>query len=265
MAQSNPALRQVAQDYGVDVNQKGSSTAPTPTNEVLNEMFNTPSADTGRVTLDDVIIKTGIAFAFTVVGSIIGWIAAPTMPWLVIGAMIVGLVLSLVNVFKKSVNPLLVIGYAFFQGIFLGAISYSYNLQYEGIVKQAVIGTFVAFAVMLGLYKSRIIKVTKRSQKIFMIMLVSYALIGLVSLVAALFGVGGGWGFYGVGTLGLILCAFGVALAAYSLVMDFDLITRVVANGAPEREAWRMAFGLMMTLIWLYLEILRLLAIVNRR
>ena len=81
-----------------------------------------------------------------------------------------------------------------------------------------------------------------------MIMLVSYALIGLVSLVAALFGVGGGWGFYGVGTLGLILCAFGVALAAYSLVMDFDLITRVVANGAPEREAWRMAFGLMISI-----------------
>ena len=78
--------------------------------------------------------------------------------------------------------------------------------------------------------------------------------------ISSFFGVGGGWGFYGVGTLGLILCAFAVVLAAFSLMLDFDSIERGVKMGLPERESWRMSFGLLVTLIWLYLEILRLLA-----
>ena len=270
MAQSNPALRRAAEEYGVDLGQNRSTTATSPSAEVLNDMFNTPGAGTGRLTLDDVIVKTGICFVFLLAGAAIGWVATPTMPWLVFAGMLVGLVLSLANIFMKKINPILVIGYSFFQGIFLGGISYVYNQQavsnqYPGIVQQAIIGTLVAFGTMLVLYKTGIIKVSARSRKIFMIALVSYALIGLVSLIAALFGVGGGWGFYGVGGLGVALCAIGVGLAAYSLVQDFDIITQVVAAGAPERESWRLAFGLMVTLIWLYLEILRLLAILNRR
>ena len=270
MAQSNPALRRAAREYGVDLGQNRSTTATSPSTDVLNEMFNTPGAGTGRLTLDDVIVKTGICFGFLVIGAVIGWVAAPTMPWLVIVGMLLGLGLSFANIFMKKINPILVIGYSFFQGIFLGAISYSYNQQavsnhYPGIVQQAVIGTLVAFGTMLVLYKTGIIKVSARSRKIFMIALVSYALIGLVSLIGALFGLASGWGFYGVGGLGLALCAIGVGLAAYSLVVDFDIITQVVAAGAPERESWRLAFGLMVTLIWLYLQILRLLAILNRR
>jgi uncharacterized YccA/Bax inhibitor family protein len=92
--------------------------------------------------------------------------------------------------------------------------------------------------------------------------LISYLAIAIVSLIAALFGVGGGWGFYGVGWLGLALCAFGVLLAAFSLNLDFAAIEQGVRAGLPQREAWRMSFGLLVTLIWLYLEILRLLAIV---
>lgn len=268
MARTNPALRRAAADNGVDLGQN--MTTETPTAAVLDEMFNAPSGVSGRLTLDDVIIKTGITFAFTVLGAVIGWMLSPSMPWIVWVGMLLGAGLSFANIFMKKINPLLVIAYAFFQGIFLGGISYSYNQMavngnYPGIVQQAVIGTFVAFAVMLILYKTGIIKVSARSRKIFMIALVSYALIGLVSLVAALFGLGGGWGFYGVGTLGLVLCALGVALASYSLVNDFDIISQVIKHGAPEHESWRMAFGLMMTLIWLYLEILRLLAIINRR
>jgi uncharacterized YccA/Bax inhibitor family protein len=80
-------------------------------------------------------------------------------------------------------------------------------------------------------------------------------------VVAAIFGVGGGWGFYGVGGLGLLLCAVGVLLASFSLMLDFEAIKQGIAMGAPERESWRMAFGLLVTLIWLYLEILRFLAI----
>ena len=86
----------------------------------------------------------------------------------------------------------------------------------------------------------------------------------LVSLVAALFGVGGGWGFYGVSGWGLLLCAAGVLLASFTLLLDFEAIKQGVAMELPEKESWRMAFGLMVTLIWLYLEFLRLLAIFSR-
>ena len=83
----------------------------------------------------------------------------------------------------------------------------------------------------------------------------------MASFVGALFGVGGGWGFYGVGTIGLLLCLAGVLLAAFSLMLDFEAIKQGVAMGLPERESWRLSFGLLVTLVWLYLEILRFLAI----
>jgi uncharacterized YccA/Bax inhibitor family protein len=94
-----------------------------------------------------------------------------------------------------------------------------------------------------------------------MVAMVSYLVIAVASLISSFFGVGEGWGFYGVGGLGMLLCIAGVALASFSLVMDFEMITQSIAQGAPEKEAWRMAFGLAITLVWLYTELLRLIAI----
>jgi uncharacterized YccA/Bax inhibitor family protein len=111
------------------------------------------------------------------------------------------------------------------------------------------------------LYKSKIIKVNGKFKKVFMVAMVSYLVIAVASLISRFFGVGDGWGFYGVGTLGLLLCVAGVALASFSLVMDFEMITQSIAQGAPEKEAWRLAFGLAITLVWLYTELLRLIAI----
>ncbi len=222
---------------------------------------------TNRMSMDDVIVRTGISIAVLIPFALIGWNLAPTMPFLYIGSMILGLVLGLVNAFKKVVSPPLILAYAAVQGVFLGGISYVYDqwaqgTGYEGLVSQAIIGTLVAFVVMLALYRSRLVKVDGRFKKIMMVAFVSYFAIALISFVSSFFGVGGGWGFYGVGGLGLILCAFGVLLAAFSLMLDFDSIERGVKMGLPERESWRMAFGLLVTLIWLYLEILRLLAII---
>ena len=109
-----------------------------------------------------------------------------------------------------------------------------------------------------------IVKVTKRFVSILMVAGVTYLFIGLASLVAAMFGVGGGWGFYGIDGLGLLICVAGVLIAAFFLMLDFEAIAQGIRNGAPERESWRMAFGLMVTLIWIYLEFLRLLAIFSR-
>lgn len=279
MESRNPVLRRITEQeksggagFAYDEGRSayaaaaGADAAAAPTAEQLQGIYDTPGPGTGRLTLDDVIVKTGISFVVLVIGAIAGWNLVSTMPFLVWGAALVGMVLGFVNIFKKAISPALVLFYALAEGLLLGGISFIYNemaiaQQYYGIVQQAVLGTLVAFGVMLALYKSRIIKVNGTFAKVMIVAMVSYALIAIASLVASFFGVGGGWGFYGVGTLGIVLCVFGVGLASFSLALDFEAITQAVNHGAPERESWRLAFGLLVTLIWLYLEILRLLAI----
>lgn len=253
-------------------NLAGFHAAP-PSDATLQSMYDGPGQSVGRVmTLDDVVVKTGILFVILVAAAVGGWYAiggAPALVWVsAIAAFIVGMVVSV----KRNSSPPLIMLYAALEGFFLGGISNWYQSyatiasgQQSNIVLQAVIGTFVAFGVMLLLYKSGRLRATPRFQKMMMIAMFSYLAIALVSLVGALFGVGGGWGFYGVGGLGLLLCAAGVALAAFTLVLDFDAIEKGVAAGLPERESWRASFGLMVTLVWLYLELLRLLAILQGR
>ena len=225
---------------------------------------------TDRMTIDDVIVRSGISIAVLIPFAVIGYNLAPSMPWLYLVSMFVGLGLGFANALKKVVSPPLILAYAAVEGVFLGGISYAFNQWalsngYEGIISQAVIGTLVAFVVMLALYKSKLVKVNGRFAKIMMVAMVSYLVIALLSFVAAMFGAGNGFGFYGMGWLGIGLCLLGVALAAFSLMLDFESINRGIQAGLPSRESWRMAFGLLVTLIWLYLEILRLLAILSGR
>ena len=234
------------------------------TGETLNPESGTVTAapiSGTRMTMDDVIVKTGMLFVILLVGAFVGW----SVPALTFPALFVGLGLSLVNIFKKEVSPALVLAYGAAEGVFLGGISQWYSTAYAetapNLVSQAVMGTFVAFGTMLFLYKSGIIKVNGKFKKVFMVAMVSYLVIAVASLISSFFGVGGGWGFYGAGGLGMLLCIAGVALASFSLVMDFEMITQSIAQGAPEKEAWRMAFGLAITLVWLYTELLRLIAI----
>jgi uncharacterized YccA/Bax inhibitor family protein len=221
------------------------------------------------MTMDDVIVKTGILFVVLVAGAFFGWNTAEANPSVLVIGAIIGLGLGLVNSFKRNVSPALVLAYGVAEGVFLGGISKifdnAYAEQAPQIVSQAVIGTLTTFGVMLALYRTNVIKVNGKFMKIFSIAMVSYLVIALASFVSSFFHVGNGWGFYGVGQIGLLLCAAGVALAAFSLVMDFELIAQGVCSGLPEKESWRMAFGLTVTLVWLYTEILRLLAILNER
>jgi uncharacterized YccA/Bax inhibitor family protein len=237
----------------------------------LEEMYASPSAtslQTGRMTLDDVVMKTGAMFVVLLLTAAVGWMAVPAMPWLPFVALLGGLVLGLVISFKSSTNPALILSYAAVEGLFVGGISRFYD-AYAGatggsnIVAQAVVGTLAAFAAMLVLYKSGRVRATPKFTKMLMVAGLGYLFVGLISLVTAFFGVGGGWGFYGVGPLGLLLCAAGVALASLFLILDFDFIEQGIRNGAPARVAWLAAFGLVVTLVWLYLEILRLLAILR--
>jgi len=232
---------------------------PVLSNEELAQLVNGPSA--GRLTIHDVIMRTAAVFALVVVGAGIGW----NSPALLFPTLIIALVLGLVNAFKREVVPGLVLAYGLFEGVFLGALSRVIEASYgPGLARQAVLGTLVAFGVMLFMYQNKIIKVNAKFTKIFMGAMISYFVIALISFGSALiFGVGGGWGFYGVGGLGLLLCAAGVLLATFSLVMDFEIITRGIEQGMPEKESWRMAFGLVLSLVWLYTELLRIMAIMR--
>jgi len=229
--------------------------------------FATVTAGGGaRLTFNDVIVKSAVLFAITVAMAFIGWALVPSMPMVLWIGLIGALVFGLTNAFKKVVSPALVMLYAAFAGLMLGSVSWAYNQlalaqDYEGLVGQAVIGTLTAFGVMLFLYGTGIVKVNGKFMRIFFAAMISYAIIAVASLIGALFGVGGGWGFYGVGTWGLLLCAAGVLLASFALMLDFEAIKQGLAMGLPERESWRLSFGLLVTLVWLYLEILRFLAI----
>ena len=257
--------------YGAPAPAPATAPAPTGGDAGIYTGVQIPAPAGQRITYADVMAKSAIMFGIAVVMAFAGWFITEALPGigtlLVFGAMIATLVLGLVNAFKRQVSPPLTLLYAAVSGVFLGSISYWYNQialasDYEGLVLQAVLATFTTFGVMLLLYGTGIVKVTNKFMKFMLVAMVSYFFIGLASLVAAMFGVGGGWGFYGVGTLGLLLCIFGVGLAAFSLMLDFEAIKQGVSMGLPERESWRMSFGLLVTLVWLYLEFLRLFALI---
>ncbi|MEG3614463.1 MULTISPECIES: Bax inhibitor-1/YccA family protein [Isoptericola] len=231
----------------------------------LQNMYEAPSAtpvDTKRLTYTDVIMKTGGLLALLVVVGAVSWQLTDTMPYLWIGGMIVGLVLGLVNAFKKNPSPVLITLYTVAQGLFLGGISAFYESAYDGIVGQAVLLTLCVFAAALGLYSSGKVRVTPKFTRFLLIGMVGYLLFSLVNVVLVWTGVLDGWGMRG-GTLGIVIGLFAVVLAAMSLIMDFDFIKRGVEGGVPAKFAWSAAFGLIVTLIWLYLELLRLLAIMR--
>ncbi|MDO8144046.1 MULTISPECIES: Bax inhibitor-1/YccA family protein [unclassified Isoptericola] len=228
----------------------------------LQNMYEAPSAtpvDTQRLTYTDVIMKTGGLLALLVVVAAATWSIAPEL-W--IGGMIVGLVLGLVNAFKKNPSPVLITLYAAAQGVFLGGISKFYESWQDGVVLQAVLATLSVFAVALFLYSSGKVRVTPKFTRFLLIGMVGYLVFSLVNVVLVWTGVLEGWGMRG-GTMGIVVGIIAVVLASMSLIMDFDFIKRGVEQGVPAKFAWSAAFGLIVTLVWLYLELLRLLAIFN--
>ena len=215
------------------------------------------------MTYENTISKTVMLFLIVLAFGAVGWF----VPVLMLPGMIVGLVLGLVNAFKKEPSVPLIIGYAAAQGLFLGGISGTFEAMFNGIVAQAIIGTLAVFAITLLLFRSGKVRTSPRATKIFMVAIIGYAVFSLVNVVLMLTGVNSDpWGMrgavlFGWLPLGLVIGALAVLLAAYSLVMDFELIQNGVRNRVPEKWAWSAAFGLMVTLIWLYVEILRIIAI----
>jgi len=225
-------------------------------------LYNTPAASslrTGRMTIDDVVARTAIMFAVLVTVGAAAWTLNLGGGALMLG-FIGGLVLGLVNSFSKTVKPAMAIAYAAFQGLALGTISNLYNTAYDGIVSQAILVTLSAFAGMLFAFKSGRIRVTPKFTKVLMTAMIGYLVLAVVSLVSSLIT---GTSIYSIGGFGLIIATGGMVLAAFFLILDFDSIQKAIAAGAPESESWRAAFGLMVTIVWLYLEVLRVLSILR--
>ena len=231
----------------------------------LEQSYNAPAASsmrTGRMTIEDVVAKTGFLFAILVVVGAFAWRSNLGTGALMLG-FLGGFVLAMVISFSKSIKPGLVVAYAAFEGLALGTLSSYYESYYPGIVSQAVIGTMAAFAGVLIMYRNGKLRATPQFTRALIGAAIGYFILGLVSLVASFFGVGEGYGFYGVSGLGLLLAVAGVAIASLFLVLDFDQIQKGVNNGVPEKESWRASFGLMVTIVWLYLEVLRLISILR--
>ncbi len=237
--------------------------APPATAAQLEEMYSAPAAtgaETGRMTIDDVVVKTGLMFAVLLpLGAFNYWLDNPA---LTIAGLIAGLVLGLFISFKQSTNAALILAYAGAEGLFLGGISKAFEDQWNGIVPQAVLATLAVFAVALFAYKSGRVRATPKFQRTVLIAMGGYLLFSLVNVMVMVFGGGGDFGLVH-GPFGIAVGLFAVGLAAAMLIRDFDFAEQGVRNGLPTRYAWIAAFGLVVTLVWLYLELLRLIAILR--
>jgi uncharacterized YccA/Bax inhibitor family protein len=242
-------------------------------NDQLQQMYNRPAAgpaETGRMTFDDVIVKTAICLATVVAGAAVTLVVAlPLASLLMIVGALGGFVLALVNTFKKQPSPALILAYAALEGLFLGGLTRILDGMYPGVGLQAVIGTLSVFAVTLVLFKSGKVRATPKAMRFFMIATIGYAVFALINMVMmwtgavdSPFGLRTSVEIFGI-PLGVFIGLLAIGLAAFSLIMDFTSIEAGVRSGAPERFSWTAAFGLTVTLVWLYVEIIRLLAILR--
>ncbi|MEU2864157.1 Bax inhibitor-1/YccA family protein [Streptomyces mirabilis] len=219
---------------------------------------------TGRMTMDDVVMRSAMTLGTVTVGAILAWALLPvssTSYGLAIGAALVAFVLAMVQSFKRTASPALILGYAAFEGVFLGVISEMYNSRWSGAPFQAVLGTMAVSGATLLVYKAGWIRVTARYARIGMTIAIAFVVVMAVNLLLVAFGVAGDGGLRSMGPLGAVVGILAILIGAFFLTLDFKQIEDGIAYGAPKEEAWLAAFGLTMTLVWIYVEMLRLVAI----
>ena len=226
------------------------------------------SADT--MSLNGTVNKTGFMLLLLVATAAYTWsLYSPenpgaVMPWLLVGG-IGGFIVALVTVFKKTWSPVTGPLYAALEGLFVGAVSAMFESRFPGIVMQAVGLTFGTLAALLLAYRSGLIKVTENFKLGIVAATGGIALLYLVNIGMRLFGFEGMGFIHDSGWMGIAFSGFVVVIAALNLVLDFDFIESGVEAGAPKYMEWYGGFGLMVTLVWLYIEFLRLLSKLNSR
>lgn len=229
------------------------------------------AGDHATMSLNGTVNKTGLLLLMTVLTAAFAWSqtmtptgeVAPGAMGYLLGGAIGGLILALVTIFKKEWSPVTAPLYALVEGLFLGAISAIYNAQFQGIVLQAVMLTFGIMFALLFAYRSGLIKATENFKLGVAAATGGIALIYIATIGLGLFGIKIPF-IHESGLIGIGFSLFVVVIASLNLVMDFDFIENGVEAGAPKYMEWYGAFGLMVTLVWLYLELLRLLSKLRR-
>ena len=228
---------------------------------------------TRAMTIDDVVTKTGITLGVLVIAAIASFALTVSNPALalplVLGGALIGFVLAMVGAFTQlKFNPVLVLSYAAFEGLFLGALSRVFTgVEFGGaggssLIVQAVLGTVGVFAGMLIVYKTGAVRVTPRFQRMMMGALIGVVILMLGNLVAGFF-TPGGFELRTGGPIAIIFSLVCIGIAAFSFLLDFDAADQMIRAQAPAKMAWGVSFGLTITLVWLYVEILRLLSYFN--
>ncbi len=247
---SNPAFRNLPVGGG---GYAGFNSAP--------ERYGGAPPTTSRpMTVDDVVTKTAITLAVLVATGAATYFSG--LWQLALPAALIGFVLAMVIIFKKVISPPLILTYAAVEGVFLGGISGVIGSAFAGsssIVLQAIAGTLIVFGGMLVVYKTGAVKVTPRFTKWLTGALIGVVGLMIVNLIAGFF-TQGGIGLRDGSPLAIIFSLVCIGIAAFSFLIDFDAADQAIRAGAPEKTAWYVAFGLTVTLVWLYLEILRLLS-----
>lgn len=294
---NNPAFQQqdprnVATYPGAPGSAQGAQTASfqhagmdAAANAHLEGMYASPSAgalETDRMSVEDTVWKTAGLFGILLVTAAIGWVwtlggvdvqsfaNVSLVPWMVgaLGGFVLAMVITFTS--RKKVRPALIFAYAAFEGLFIGGISAFFEVMWPGIVLQATLATVAVVGVTLALFASGKVRASKKMTKIVMIAMLGYLVFSVLNLILMWTGVLPAEQTFGLYSatiagipVGLIIGVLVVFMAAYSLVLDFDQIQQGVGNGAPRQYGWLGAFGIMVTVVWLYVEILRIIAIVR--
>jgi len=271
MQSNNPALRRSA-EFSANSNAQAGYTNPATwgTGEPGQPgTTQAPVATGGPMTTDSVVQKTAISVGLVMVVAAATWYLTPDITNTdadlgpLIAAMTIGslgaFALSLVNSFKRVISPALVLAFAALEGLALGGLSKFFDAIYgDHIVMQAVIGTFAAFAGTLAAYKFFNIKVGKKFRTFVIAAVLGMVGLSVLELVLSLFNAD--FGLFGVSQIGMVTAFAGLILGVFMLILDFDFAEQLIAQGAPEREAWRVAIGLTVSLVWIYTNLLRILA-----
>lgn len=233
----------------------------------MQDMYDAPSASpaaSGKLTVDDVVMKAIVLFGILLVtgGATMVLTTPTTAAPLMLGAVVLTLVLGIAIAMKKTISVPLILVYAVVEGVLVGAVTQAFMFAFDGVVSTAVMATICVFIAMFVGWKTGVLKVTNKTRRIFGMAIMGYLLFAVVNLIAAwFFGANAGWGLFAFGSpISIGISILAVGLASYSLALDFDSIDRAVAAQVPQKTSWLLAHGLMVTVVWLYLELLRLVA-----
>jgi uncharacterized YccA/Bax inhibitor family protein len=224
-----------------------------------DSVFSSPIRSNDVMTVSGTINKSIILWVLLIASAFYSWTHPNIIMPLLVPLLIVGFVIAMVSIFKKEATPFVSPLYAICEGLILGAISLSFEKSYPGIVVNAILLTICVLFCMLAAYKTGMLRATPRFQKVVVFSTLAICLVYVIDLLLNLFGAGSLSYIHNSSGLGIIISLVIVAVAALNLIIDFDLIEQGSQQGSPKYMEWYSAFALMVTLVWLYLECLRLL------